>query len=311
MSIFERLNSLKNKRNEAPAKNDTVSPPSAQIPGGREITSPLGTCLLFESCFEGSCYFPWKTEQHITQNLKLIRGIGPVIEERLKREGLNSLEKLLEHPRWGSQALLVKKLIAEREIMKIRSMGASDHELLCFFKPQDIVFLDIESTGLWPGQPLFLVGLLFINGGNMVVQQFFARHYREEKPLLEAVHKVLKPFKVIVTFNGKRFDIPYIEGRSVEHRLFYRYHHFQVDLLYHARRHFSTELPNCRLVTLEENLLEFHREGDIPGYLIPETYHRFVRTRDPELILPVIEHNRLDLVAMARLFHLVEDTISA
>lgn len=121
-------------------------------------------------------------------------------------------------------------------------------------------------------------------------------------------------FKVVVTYNGKRFDIPYISGRSVEHRLFYSYPHHQVDLLYHARRQFSGILPNCRLITLEEHILNFQRDGDIPGYLIPETYHRFTQKQDPGLIRPVLDHNRLDLLAMARLFRLVEqngDQVSA
>ncbi|MFZ5649968.1 MAG: ribonuclease H-like domain-containing protein [Bacillota bacterium] len=193
---------------------------------------------------------------------------------------------------------------------EICGLGACDRDILCRFTPGDVVFLDIESTGLWPGQPLFLIGLLFSDGENLVIRQLFARHYREERAVLEAADRCLKSFGVIVTFNGKRFDMPYIEGRSVEHRLFYRYHQFQVDLLYHARRRYSSTLPDCRLATLEEHLLKFSREGDIPGHLIPETYHRFIRTRDPGLMLPVINHNKLDLLAMARLFHLVESTIS-
>jgi len=200
----------------------------------------------------------------------------------------------------------VKRMIEEKRIGEIRGLGAWDREILCLFSPGDVIFLDIESTGLWASQPLFLIGLLFWDGGSFVIKQFFARHYREEKAVLEAVHGMLKHFKVIVTFNGKRFDIPYIEGRSVEHRLFYRYSHFQVDLLYHARRRFSCTLPDCRLATLEENILKFRRQGDIPGYLIPETYHRFIRTRDTNLITPIIRHNNMDLLSMARLFHLLE-----
>jgi len=303
MSVFERLNSIKSRRNTAGLeKKEKCSP--AEIPGGREITGPLGRFLLLECTVPGSCHYP-APAGGLAENLKLVRGIGPVTEERLKKEGLVNLDSLLSHPRWGSQALLVKRLIEEKKAAEIRGLGAPDKDLLDFFCLQDIVFLDIESTGLWPGQPLFLIGLLYWNGREMEVQQFFARHYSEEKALLEAVHRRLKAFRVIATFNGKRFDIPYMEGRSVEHRLFHRYHHFQVDLLHHARRHFSPVLPDCRLATLEERVLGVVRKGDIPGHLIPETYHRFIRTRDPGLILPVINHNKTDLLSMTRLFYLV------
>ncbi|HBV98173.1 MAG TPA: hypothetical protein DEF36_14165 [Desulfotomaculum sp.] len=303
MSIFERLNKIKSRRDSPGPKRETDQSPGV-IPGGREITGTLGSFLLFESAEPDCCCLPIFTGG-LAGNLKLIRGIGPVTEERLKEEGLATLESLLDHPRWGSQAHLVKRLIEEKRTAEIRRLGAPDRDLLCFFAPRDIVFLDIESTGLWASQPLFLIGLLYPDGNKMVAQQFFARHYSEEKALLEAVHRRLKDFSVIVTFNGKRFDIPYMEGRSVEHRLFHRYRHFQVDLLHHARRHFSPVLPDCRLATLEERVLGVIRKDDIPGHLIPETYHRFVRTRDQGLILPVISHNRTDLLSMARLFYLV------
>lgn len=304
MSIFERLQGIKNRRESGQTRGKSTRP--AEIAGGREITGPLGSFLLFESTAPGSCPFSFSANG-LAENLKLIRGIGPVTEERLKKEGLDSLERLLDHPRWGSQALRVKKLIKEKKAAEIRALGAPDRDLLCFFNLPDLVFLDIESTGLWPSQPLFLIGLLYWNGREMTVQQFLARHYREEKALLEAVFRRLKAFRAIVTFNGKRFDIPYMEGRSVEHRLFHRYPHFQVDLLHHARRHFSAVLPDCRLATLEERILGAGRQEDIPGHLIPETYHRFVRTGNPNLIMPVINHNKTDLISMARLFNLVED----
>jgi uncharacterized protein YprB with RNaseH-like and TPR domain len=305
MSIFERLHSIKNRRDAGQAMERSRRP--AKIAGGREITGSLGSFLLFEGTAPVSCRLP-STAGGLAGNLKLIRGIGPVTEERLKKEGHHSLDSLLGHPRWGGQALGVKKLIEEKRAAEIRALGAPDRDLLCFFGQRDIVFLDIESTGLWASQPLFLIGLLYWNGREFAAQQFLARHYREEKALLEAVYRRLKDFGVIVTFNGKRFDIPYMEGRSVEHRLFHRYPHFQVDLLHHARRHFSASLPDCRLATLEERILGAGRQDDIPGHLIPETYHRFVRTGNPELILPVINHNRTDLLSMAALFYLVGDT---
>jgi len=118
-------------------------------------------------------------------------------------------------------------------------------------------------------------------------------------------HEAVKDFKVVVTYNGKRFDIPFMAERSIEHRLFYSYSHHQVDLLYHARRQLRNSLPNCRLTTLEEHILDFRREDDIPGYLIPETYHRFTQKQDPDLVQPILEHNRMDLLAMARLLSLL------
>jgi len=74
-----------------------------------------------------------------------------------------------------------------------------------------------------------------------------------------------------------------------------------VDLVWPARRMWYDTLPNCRLATVQSIVLDCPREGDIPGRLIPEVYVEYVRTGDAGLVLPIIDHNELDLLAMAGL----------
>lgn len=300
MSLFQRLNEIRN-RTPAPEGELPAREP-ANLPRGREEKSPFGKYVLLEDFEPGDFPFPGGGREAVLADLQLVRGVGPVNEARLKELGISSVCGLVGHPRWGDHARRIMELVDRCDFRGLQVLGARDWDLLSYFDPKDIVFLDIETTGLWASQPLFLIGLLFRRGGRMVVNQFFARHYREEKAVLAAANEVIQGFKVIVSYNGKRFDIQYISARSVAHRLFFSYPHHHVDLLYHARRRFGGQLPDCRLATLEERLLNFRREGDIPGYLIPQTYHRYVQQRDPEIIRPVIDHNRLDLLAMARLF---------
>lgn len=306
MSLFERLNQVKSRSTEPVAKSKRTR--SVSLPGGREVSSHFGEFILIEDSCAETFPFPAVSPESIQNNLRLIRGIGPYHEEKLRDQGLTKIGDLIEHPRWGDCARFVNDLILKRQVQKLRSLGASDWELLPYFNPEDLVFLDIETTGLWASQPLFLIGLLYYQNGRIFIKQYFARHYSEEKAVLFAANELLQQFKVVVSYNGKCFDVPYITGRSVEHRLFYSYPHHQVDMLYHARRHFRGKLPDCRLVTLEEHLLNFERDDDIPGFLIPETYHRFVQRQDVNLVQPIIEHNRLDLLAMARMFRIVDHT---
>ncbi len=310
MSLFDRLNKVKEKKQQQPETRPEVEVPTP-LPGGRQVCSPMGSCILLEEGYPGTFSFPAYKDGGVQGNLRLVRGVGPVNEQKLKQQGYHSIEQLAGHARWGEYAGQVLGLLKDGKVHELKALGAEDWEILSFFKPEDVVFLDIESTGLWASQPLFLVGLLYCRSGTLVAEQYFARHYREEKAVLEAVDRVMKKYKVVVTYNGKRFDLPYMSGRSVAHRLFYSYDHFHVDLLFHARKHLKHQLPDCRLMTLEEYLMDFKREGDIPGYLIPETYHRFVKTADSTLVEPILEHNRLDLVAMARLFHLVDPGCAA
>jgi hypothetical protein len=57
----------------------------------------------------------------------------------------------------------------------------------------------------------------------------------------------------------------------------------------------------CRLVTLEQTLCGFARDGDVPGFEIPERYFHFVRSGDARPLEGVLEHNRLDLLSLALL----------
>ena len=111
---------------------------------------------------------------------------------------------------------------------------------------------------------------------------------------------------MLVTFNGKSFDMSMIRERAAFHRVEWPWtappH---LDLLHESRKLWKGRLPNCRLQTLERHLCRRHRIGDIPGAAIPDAYHRFVDTRDARQLGDILHHNLLDLLTMAQLLSLV------
>ncbi len=304
MSLYRRLQGVR-KRPADSSENKALLDPYRV--GGEEKENGFGTYVMIEKEHQRDHHFVNQDPFCLYENLKLLYGIGPVTEKKLKEEGYRSIKDLTEHPKWKKQALSTAKCIEAGDIQKIRSLGAKDWDMLPFFDQEDIVFLDIETTGLWSTQPLFLVGILFWHQNRLISRQFFARQLYEEKPLLARLTEDLEGFSVIVTYNGKKFDIPYIEGRTVAHRLFYRSVHEQVDLLYHARRHFRDVFPDCRLTTIEEYLLRKKRTDDIPGHLIPKAYYQFIKTQDAQLMDRIIKHNKEDLLAMADMFGIVQE----
>lgn len=172
---------------------------------------------------------------------------------------------------------------------------------------EDLLFVDIETTGLSSAAPLFLVGALRLDGPQMQPQLelFLARDYPEERALLAAFHR-LAAGRTLVTFNGKSFDWPYIEGRSVAHRLKFERPRAHLDMLHHARRQWKHSLPNCKLQTLELYLCGRTRIDDVPGSQIPRTYHEFVATHaasgaGAHLMAPILHHNALDILTLAEL----------
>lgn len=162
-----------------------------------------------------------------------------------------------------------------------------------------VCFLDIETTGLSPNTYVFLCGFMFFEHGDFVVEQVFARNYAEEAGLLRRVRETIGRFQTVVTYNGAKFDLPFIQTRMAVNRIPPLDRFASVDLLYTARRVFSGTLPNNKLGTVERHLRGLERKGDIPGKHIPEAYHDYVRTGDARVMKSVLYHNRMDLFTMA------------
>jgi len=161
--------------------------------------------------------------------------------------------------------------------------------------PGDALLLDLETTGLC-GVPLFLAGLMRFGGDGFRITQLFARNYAEEKSVLREAARVTAESRLVVTFNGNSFDLPYLRDRSAFHLLPFELTQRSLDILPHARRRWKPETPDCRLQTLEWFVCGRRRVGDIPGHLIPEVYHQYVQSGDMTPLLPVFQHNALDLV---------------
>ena len=238
----------------------------------------------------------------LLRNLQVIRGVGPVTEGKLKDEGYEDIESLCSHTRWGDQAKAIAEAVEQRDARFFSGTKASDWHVLTLYSPGEMVFLDIETCGLSSTQPLFLIGMMREHeDGHMRLRQFFARSYEEEVAVLAAVRRELESAGVVVTYNGLRFDMPYIRDRMAYYGTCCPEDHFHFDLLWTARRLFREMLPNCKLVTVASYVLGYERGEDIPGYMIPEVYHDFVMNPRSAQIRPILEHNAMDIHAMALL----------
>ena len=175
-----------------------------------------------------------------------------------------------------------------------------------------IVFLDTETTGVQGGTGTcpFLVGLGFFRGDRFQVVQYFIRDFDEEPSMLLALGQFLEQFDLIVTYNGKAFDLPLVENRCVlsrQDRPFQHLSHF--DLLFIARRLWRASQGSCRLTALEEKLVGFGRGPDIPGSMIPRAYFDYLRSSDPGILTSVFSHNVYDIFSLAALMVQAADQV--
>ena len=169
---------------------------------------------------------------------------------------------------------------------------------------QQWLFLDTETTGLMGGTGTypFLVGLAWWEGGGLEVEQLFMREYSEERSVLAALAERLAERPVLVTFNGKSFDWPLLETRYRMTRTIPppapRAH---LDFLHPARNLWRLRLGSVRLSQLERHVLGWDRGADLVSELIPRIYFDFLRHGHAEALVPVFQHNQMDLRGLAGL----------
>ena len=167
-----------------------------------------------------------------------------------------------------------------------------------------VLFLDTETTGLsrGAGTIAFMIGLGYVKEGAFVIEQHMVGDYPDEPLMLEKLASMIKDYDVVVSFNGKAFDVPLLEMRAVLNRMkpFFN-NHRQLDLMHPSRRLWKRRLPNCKLVTLEEYILSAGRENDLPGSEAPKRFFEYLKTGDIALLDDVLHHNMLDIASLGGL----------
>ncbi|MGD1052538.1 MAG: ribonuclease H-like domain-containing protein [Candidatus Dormibacteria bacterium] len=162
----------------------------------------------------------------------------------------------------------------------------------------DALVLDIETLGLrGSGVVPFLVGLGVPRGRFLEIDQYLLADLDGEGPMLDAVAERVATARVLLTYNGRGFDIPVLRARSVINRrpvdaISPAIH---CDLLGPVRRLFRERLGACTLRQAELSLLGFAREDDVPGAEAPARFRAWLDGGPPAVLEGVIRHNQLDL----------------
>ena len=169
------------------------------------------------------------------------------------------------------------------------------------FDYRQALFIDTETTGLWGvGTIAFMVGVGFFDGDAFIVRQYFLRDHGEEAAMLKMLDELAADRSAIISFNGRTFDLPLLDNRFVMNRMFSGMFDLpHLDLLGSARRLWRRRLGSVALGALERNLLGIRRtEEDVPGMLIPQMYHDYLRTGDGRELARVFYHNEQDILSM-------------
>ena len=179
---------------------------------------------------------------------------------------------------------------------------------------ENILFIDTETTGLsgGAGTYVFLIGAAKYNKDGIHFAQFFLQDPANESSQLSALEDFASSLDLIVSYNGKSFDLPRIKTR-------YSFHGRQspfddmrhIDLIHIARRIWKRHLPSCTLGDLEHHILGLNRSSlDIPGWQVSEKFFEYLQTGDPESLERVFYHNEIDVISLVSLLNYITERLT-
>lgn len=273
----------------------------------RDIENDCGRCLELLHLIPLAIQTgdPAGCRRALHTELKLLHGVGPRLEVHLRRSGYDTLGDLVEHPRWGAQA---RRLLDEMSLGDLKRLQRLIHRwfpvshplglaLLGLVPQERLVLFDVESLGLF-GRPIVLLGSARFREGKLEVRQLLARDIMEELSALWEISHALGEEPTLVTYNGRAFDVNFLRERFSYYGLCVELEPVHFDLLPHTRKQFAGTLPDARLETVERHL-GLERTIDLPSALVPDFYNTYLETQNIGPLIPIIEHNKYDLIALA------------
>ena len=278
---------------------------------GVTLHNSYGSCYHIEQEYDGFLhnFHIDRTKNILLSDLKLLYGIGEITETNLKNDGVCSISDLKSHPVWGRSAQKILRLLESEDTAKLqewlwRWLPKSHPEALClagFHDMNDFVIFDIETMGIF-GRPILLIGLASPQGETIVVHQYLVRELADEPAVLAQFCSHVGERTALISYNGRSFDLPYIQERLGYYGQdpLVKCPHF--DILHFARREWRDNFQDCKLTTLERELIGHIRRGDVPSALVPEFYDTYLQTGNVGPLVPIIQHNRQDVITLAKIF---------
>lgn len=176
-----------------------------------------------------------------------------------------------------------------------------------YFKNMKLGVLDIETTGLSPQRNQFILGgLLSISGESCQLHQFFAENLSEEADILSAYLHEISQLDYLLTYNGKHFDVPFLQKRGGAS---WAHLPYNLDLYLVLNGHSSIKkfLPNLKQKTVEAFMgLWNDRTDEISGKESVDLYYSYLQKKDPQVKEKILLHNRDDVLQLYRLLPVLE-----
>ncbi len=169
--------------------------------------------------------------------------------------------------------------------------------------PEKILFVDIETTGLSPeNSVVYMIGCGYVKNGSCRTIQFFADDVSDEEEVLYSFYNFSLKYDTLVTFNGNKFDIPFLENRMNGHDMPMNFNNFKgVDIYKRIRPYRALfSLPDLKQKSVE-SFLDISRDDKKSGSELIKVYAEYTEKPTEFSLNLLLQHNYDDVVGMMKL----------
>lgn len=185
-----------------------------------------------------------------------------------------------------------------------------------YFGNMRIGVFDIETLGLNPSRcPMVLAGILVkLPNGDFEVTQYFADTPDDEKLILEHLQTEFQNIDYLFTYNGRHFDLPFVEKRASLYGLdgFGRnIYNLDLYLVLNGHSQLRYLIKDLKQKSIEEYMgLSHSRDDAISGADSIKLYEAFLCCQDSNekkrLQEKILLHNHDDLIQLYKLLPIVK-----
>ena len=182
----------------------------------------------------------------------------------------------------------------------------STYDLARLGDPEDLLFFDIETTGLSSKKDMiYLIGCVYVRDGCWHMKQWFAESPDAEGEILLHFFLFASRFSTLVHFNGTTFDLPFLRERAARYHTPVSGREPESLDIYRKVKPLKTilGLPDCRQKTLEA-FLGNDREDLYDGGQLINFYWQYLRTGEASLYEALLLHNEEDVKGLPALLAL-------
>ena len=167
------------------------------------------------------------------------------------------------------------------------------------------IIFDIETMGLMPYKDM-VINAGFCDPETGDCFQLFAESKHDEERLIRDIYEILSRYEAVVTYNGNRFDLPFIKTRAQKYGIKEFPFFWSIDLYRYLRKYWpmAERMPHLNQKSVEIALgLSTDRDDKIDGGECIPLYEHYNCYRDEESKQLILLHNADDVKQLAKIYN--------